>query len=183
MPKIISGILKGRNINGYNISGTRPTMDRVKESVFSIIQNYLNDSVVLDLFSGSGNLGIEALSNGAKQVYFNDYNKKCINLIKDNLIDFNVFDKSVVLNYDYLECLSYLHNKDIKCDIVFLDPPYKYQIINEILDILLKKSLLKEKALIICEMEKLEYSSNNKLILFKEKKYGNKYILIYKYIP
>ena len=75
MPKVISGILKGRNISGYNIEGTRPTMDRVKESVFGIIQDYIDKSVVLDLFSGSGNLGIEALSNGAEIVYFNDYNR------------------------------------------------------------------------------------------------------------
>ncbi len=183
MPKIISGTLKGRNIKGYNIPGTRPTMDRVKESVFSTIQNYLNDSVVLDLFSGSGNLGIEALSNGASKVYFNDNNKKCINLIKDNLIDFNVLNKSILLNYDYRECLSYLHNIDIKYDIIFLDPPYKYQIINEILAILLDKSLLNENALIICEMEKLEYFNHNNLSLYKEKKYGNKYVLIYRYIP
>ena len=76
--KIISGTLKGRNIKGYNLEGTRPTMDRVKESLFAIIQNKIKDSIVLDLFSGSGNLGIEAISNGAKLCYFNDMNRECI---------------------------------------------------------------------------------------------------------
>ena len=85
MTKVISGSLKGRVIKGYDISGTRPTMDRVKESLFAMIQNYLKDSIVLDLFSGSGNLGIEALSNDAKIVYFNDYNKICTKTIEENL--------------------------------------------------------------------------------------------------
>ena len=180
MPKIISGILKGRNINGYNIDGTRPTMDRVKESVFSIIQNNISNAVVLDLFAGSGNLGIEALSNGANIVYFNDYNKKCINTIKDNLIKFNVINQSILLNYDYRECLNYLYNKKIKFNLIFLDPPYKDLIINEILDTLIKKDLLEDNALIICEMDKIEIFNNDKLELFKEKKYGSKYVLIYK---
>ena len=73
--RVISGYLKGRNILGYNTPGTRPTMDRVKESMFAIVQDYIKDSVCLDLFAGTGNLGIEAISNGAKKVYFNDRNK------------------------------------------------------------------------------------------------------------
>ena len=70
--RVISGFLKGRNIKGFDIDGTRPTMDRVKESIFSTIQNYIDDAIVLDLFSGSGNLGIEAISNGCKTCYFVD---------------------------------------------------------------------------------------------------------------
>ena len=88
--RVISGKLKGRNILGFNILGTRPTMDRVKESIFGMIQSYINDSVVLDLFSGSGNYGIEAISNGAKLAYFNDHNIKCVNVIKENLSNMNV---------------------------------------------------------------------------------------------
>ena len=74
--KVISGILKGRNIKGYNIEGTRPTMDRVKESLFASINSYIKNSIVLDLFAGSGNLGIEAISNGANLCYFVD-DKHC----------------------------------------------------------------------------------------------------------
>ena len=76
--RVISGSLKGRNIKGFNIEGTRPTMDRVKMSVFGSIQNYIKDSIVLDLFAGSGNLGIEAISNGCKYCYFIDNNKNAI---------------------------------------------------------------------------------------------------------
>ena len=181
MPKVISGILKGRKVKGYDISGTRPTMDRVKESIFSTIQNNVANSVALDLFSGSGNLGIEAISNGASLVYFNDCNKKCINIIRENLIDFNVLDKGILLNFDYIECLNYLSKKNIKFDLVFLDPPYKNLIINKAIDIMIKKNLLNNNALIVCEMDNKEYYDNEKTCLFKEKRYGDKEVLIYKY--
>ncbi len=181
MPKVISGSLKGRNIKGFDIDGTRPTMDRVKESVFASIQDYLTNSIVLDLFSGSGNLGIEAISNGSKLVYFNDKNKKCVNVIKDNLINFDITNYGIVTNLDYFDALNYYHNKKIKFDIVFLDPPYKDNVINKILDILVKKDLLNNNALVICELVKYEEYLNNQLILFKEKKYGDKMVLIYKF--
>jgi len=181
MPKVISGKLKGRNIKGYDISGTRPTMDRVKESIFGMIQNNIRDSIVLDLFAGSGNLGIEAISNGSKLVYFNDYNKKCINAIKENLTNFNVLDNAILLNMDYHEALSYLSNKNISFDIVFLDPPYKEKIIKDIIDRLIKKELLNDKALIICECNSDLTYQNNNITLYKEKIYGDKKVLIYKY--
>ena len=83
--KIISGKYKGRNLQGFDIVGTRPTMDRVKESLFAMIQTWLNDAVVLDLFAGSGNLGIEALSQGAKYAYLVDKNRKAYRVIQNNI--------------------------------------------------------------------------------------------------
>ena len=82
--KVISGKYKGRNILGYNIIGTRPTMDRVRESLFAMIQNKVKNSICLDLFAGSGSLGFEALSNGALKCYFVDKNIKVINTLKKN---------------------------------------------------------------------------------------------------
>ena len=76
--RIISGKYKGKKLEGYDIEGTRPTQDRVKESLFAMIQNDLRNATILDLFAGSGNLGIEALSNGAESAYFIDINHKCI---------------------------------------------------------------------------------------------------------
>lgn len=178
--KVISGKLKGRTIKGFDINGTRPTMDRVKESVFGIIQNYVLDSTVLDLFAGSGNYGIEAISNGAKVVYFNDKNRKCINIIKENLANFNILDNSIITNMDYQEALNYYRNRDIKFDLVFLDPPYKKHIINKILLFLEENSMLKEKALVICEVNAKESYVSNQLTLYKERQYGDKIVLIYK---
>ena len=178
--KVISGKLKGRTIKGYDIDGTRPTMDRVKESIFSMIQDYIHDSMVLDLFSGSGNYGIECLSNGANKVYFNDKNKKCIQVIRDNLISFNCLDDNVLLNLDYYDALVYLKKQQLQFDLIFLDPPYKEEIINKIINIVLDKSLLKKNGLIICELTHREEYLNDNLVLWKERKYGEKGVLIYK---
>lgn len=180
MPKIISGKLKGRNIKGYDIVGTRPTMDRVKESLFAMIQNNLLDSVILDLFSGSGNLGIEAISNGAKKGYFNDYNKKCINIIKENINNFNISNQCVILNYDYHQALNYLKDNKIVFDIIFLDPPYKDMINEEIMDIILNNNLIKDNGLIVCEANYEIKYDDKRVSLHKQRKYNDKNIFIYK---
>ena len=121
--KIISGQFKGKTIKGFDIEGTRPTMDRVKESLFGTIQNYVRESIVLDLFSGTGNLGFEALSNDAKYCYFNDINIKCTKLINKIIEELNLKDKSKVLNLNYKNALNYFKNNNITFDIIFLDPP------------------------------------------------------------
>ena len=82
--RVISGKYKGRKLKGFDILGTRPTMDRVKESLFGIIQNYITDKTCLDLFAGTGALGIEALSMGAKECYFVDNNSEAIHILKEN---------------------------------------------------------------------------------------------------
>ena len=87
--RVISGFLKGRIIKGININGTRPTMDRVKESLFAIIQNNIKNSICLDLFAGSGSLGIEAISNGAQMSYFVDNSKIAIKTINENINNLN----------------------------------------------------------------------------------------------
>lgn len=170
--RIISGKYKGRNIKGYDIDGTRPTMDRVKESLFGIIQNYIPNSVCLDLFAGSGSLGIEAISNGAKVCYFNDSNKEMIKILNENL---KGMDNSIVFNKEYDK---FLNEIDEKFDVIFLDPPYKMNLISSSIDIIIQRSLLKEDGIIICEYETEEIDCNLKLI--KEKKYGSKKIKIYK---
>ena len=179
--RVISGKLKGRNIEGYNIVGTRPTMDRVKESIFGMIQNYLDDAIVLDLFSGSGNYGIECISNGSKLVYFNDYNKKCVSIINYNLTNMNVLEQGILTTLDYQEALNYYKKNNIKFDLVFLDPPYKEHIINEILKYLLENNLLNNNGLVICEFMQNDEFISDKIQLLKEKKYGEKYVFIYKY--
>jgi len=176
--KIISGILKGRNIKGYDIEGTRPTMDRVKESLFGIIQNYVSDSVVLDLFAGSGNLGFEAISNGAKFCYFNDLNKKCTSLINENIEMFKI-SCAKVLNFDYKKALEYFSMNKIKFDLIFLDPPYKNECLDYVLNYIYDNELLTSGGIVVCEIDNLYLSFNN-YEKIKEKKYGDKYIVIYK---
>jgi len=178
--KIISGTLKGRVIDGFNIEGTRPTMDRVKESLFGMIQSYLKNSICLDLFAGSGNLGFEAISNGSKLCYFNDKNPKCINIIKRNIINFKIDEQSKTSNLDYKKCLDYLKNQQIKFDIIFLDPPYKNECLNEIIDYILEHELLNKNSIIVCEIDNNYLKEFKKLEIIKERKFGDKYIIIYK---
>lgn len=181
--RIISGSLKGRQIVGYDILGTRPTMDRVKESIFAIIQNNLHDSVVLDLFSGSGNYGIEAISNGARKCYFNDNNKQCVEVINNNLNKLNIASKCIVANNDFKKALRDYREKKIRFDLVFLDPPYEMKVVSEILDYMSENNLLNSKALVICELIdndlKEEY---RQLKCIRQKKYGEKTVLIYQNI-
>ena len=178
--KVISGILKGRNIEGYNIDGTRPTMDRVKESLFAMIQDYIKDSVVLDLFAGSGQLGIEAISNGAKLCYFIDHNNEVIKVLNKNITNLNIKDKSKVILSDWKKFLNESVNH-IKFDLIFIDPPYDYDVYEKVLEKVSTLNLLNDNGLIILEHHNLKLKDKyNNLILYKEKKYGNKSVNIYK---
>ncbi len=175
--KIISGKYKGRNIEGFMIDGTRPTMDRVKESLFAMIQNYINESNILDLFSGSGNLAIESLSEGAKSITLVDSNYKAIKVINNNLKNIGI-DNAKVLNMDYKKAIETLKEK---FDIIFLDPPYKTNYIEEAIKLITKYDILSNEGIIVCESDSLDriiYDDNYKAI--KDKKYGDKYIVILK---
>lgn len=178
--KIISGYLKGRKIYGFDINGTRPTMDRVKESLFAMIQDYISDSICLDLFSGSGNLGIEAISEGAKYSYLVDNNKESICVIKKNIIDLKIDDKVEILNMDYKNAIEKITKK---VDLIFLDPPYKTDYIEEAIKLIDKYQILNDNGLIICEssnLAKIIYGNNYEAI--KSKKYGDKWVVIIKKI-
>lgn len=178
--RIISGKYKGRNIEGYDIDGTRPTMDRVKESLFGTIQNYIKDSIVLDLFSGSGNLGIEAMSEGSSKAYLVDSNYKAIKTINKNVDNIGV-ENVYVLNMDYKRALEYFNDNNIKFDVIFLDPPYKTNYIEESTKLIDKYDLLNSDGIIVCEsdsIDKIIYSEKYKSV--KDKKYGDKYIVLLK---
>lgn len=177
--RINSGKYKGRVIEGFTLEGTRPTMERVKESLFAMLQNVIDSAVVLDLFAGSGNLGIEALSEGASYAYFVDNNKKAIKTIENNLKKLNINNATIILD-DYQKALKKI---DKKIDIVFLDPPYKTNYIEKSISEIEKNNILNIGGLIVCESDTI-----NKIIfpekyqVVKEKKYGDKFIVIIKKI-
>ena len=180
--KVISGKYKGRNIEGFFIDGTRPTMDRVKESLFGMIQNNIKDSIVLDLFAGSGNLGIESLSEGAEYAYLVDNNRKAINVIEKNIKNINI-DNCKILNMDFKNSISYFKENNIRFDVIFLDPPYKTNYIAESIKLIDSNNILNDNGILVCEsdnLDKITYNENLKMI--KEKKYGDKYIVILKKI-
>lgn len=178
--KIISGTLKGRNIEGYNIEGTRPTMDRVKESLFGMIQDYIKDSTVLDLFAGSGNLGVEAISNGAKIAYFIDNNPEVIKVLNKNIANLDIQSKSRVILSDWKKALNTFATQNIKFDLIFIDPPYAYDVYEKILNKVSTLNLLSDNGLIIMEHSNLHLPTTyENLTLYKERNYGNKSINIY----
>ena len=175
--RIISGKYKGRVLKGYTLKGTRPTMDRVKESLFATINDYLDNSICLDLFAGSGNLGIEALSMGAREVVLVDKEYMASKTIKSNLDMLGTNINATILTMDYLKALDNLYPKQF--DIIFLDPPYKTDYLSKALEKISELNLL--KGIVVLEsdsLEKLDFSDYYEEI--KTKKYGDKYIRILK---
>ena len=170
---IISGKYRGKKLKGFEVDGTRPTMDRVKESLFGMIQSYVGDSKVLDLFAGSGALGLEAISNGAREAYLVDNNIEAIKVIRDNIK--NMDDDIKVIKSDYKK---FLKETNEKFDIIFLDPPYRKGLMGKALRVIEERDLLNEGGLVVCEYEYDDFETN--LDLFKEKSYGFKKIKIFK---
>ena len=173
--RVISGKYKGKNIMGFNILGTRPTMDRVKESMFGMIQNNIKNSICLDLFAGSGSLGIEALSNGAKKCYFVEKNDEIYNILKDNL---SGVEDCFLIKSDYMDALRGFVGK-VKFDIIFLDPPYKLNLISDILEFIFINDMLSYNGIVVCEFED-EVLDFSKFELYKSRKYGSKKVNIYR---
>lgn len=179
--RIISGKARGTNL--YTLPGktTRPTLDRVKESVFNIIQNDIKNSVFLDLFSGSGAIGLEAASRGAKKVVLCDSSKQAISIIKKNIEKTHLEDSVVVYSSDFQECLKKLTKE--KFDLIYLDPPYKTDFVIKSIDLILKLDLVNENSVIIVETDdettinKLE---NLKMKITGKKKYGRAYVVFLK---
>lgn len=171
--RIISGIYKGRNLKGFDIDGTRPTMDRVKESLFGMIQSNVKDSNCLDLYAGSGALGIEALSNGASHVTLVDQNKVAINTIKENI---KGMESISIIHTDAFKLHDHIKQK---FNLVFLDPPYHKQLIEPTLQYLKEHNFLEKDAIVVCEYE--EEFNYDGFLLLKSRKYGKKYIKILKF--
>lgn len=177
--RVISGKYKRGTIKGFEIEGTRPTMDRVKESMFAMVQSYIKESVVLDLFSGTGALGIEALSNGANKCYFVDLNNTAIKTINANIKTLNISEETIIIKNDFKTALKDFKDKGIKFSLIILDPPYGRDLVNESLDLISKYDLLESEGIIVCELE----NEKIKQVLFetvKQKRIKNKEIIVLK---
>lgn len=177
--RIISGDLKGKRLSTPNNNKVRPTTDKIKESIFNMIMEYTEDAVVLDLFSGTGNLGLEAISRGAAKCYFSDKSKESLQLTIKNIQHCDVKDKSVAILGDYQVALNKISDK---IDIVFVDPPYEPGIINKCIADISKAGILSEDGIIIAEHDRKDLlpETINNLLKYKEKRYGAISITIYK---
>ena len=174
--RVIAGLAKGHQLFSPEGEETRPTLDRVKESVFSILYPYLREANVLDLFAGTGGLGIEALSRGATYADFVDNNKKAYDCIIRNLRKTRLEDKASVHFTAYEKYLSTCHKK---YDIVFLDPPYNKGIEEKVFAELGKN--LSEASVVVLETEYLAENFDGFEII-KQAKYGRVYITLYRLI-
>lgn len=181
--RIISGTAKGTKL--YTLEGleTRPTLDRVKESLFNIIYDKTIDSTVLDLFSGSGAIGLEFASRGARKVYLCDKSKEACQIIKKNIEKTHLEEKVELLNMDFIKAIKEL--KKTKIDIVYLDPPYKTDFIKIAIEELIKNENLTEETLIISETDEEErvikqIEKLEGIEIVDKRKYGRAYILFLK---
>lgn len=172
--RVISGSARGTILKSPQDDKVRPTLDRVKESLFNIIGFSIIESDVLDLFAGSGALGIESLSRGASKAVFVDMSKESIALTTENLEKTRLKEKAMILNKDSISALEYLAGKNEKFDLIFMDPPYKTDLVKKALEFLSSSNILKEDALIIVEQdmdESLDDAYGN-LTKTREKKYS-----------
>lgn len=181
--RVISGRARGTTLHSIESISTRPTLDRVKESLFNIIQDKISDAVVLDLFAGSGALAIEALSRGAKKAYLCDNSKEAVHMIKNNLEKTKYLDKAEIYNTDYMEALEKAKYQNIKFDLIFLDPPYQTSLAVNALKEINKKAMLSENGIIVIETDDQERvlkeieGANTEYIVYDLRKYGRAHLI------
>lgn len=181
--RIIAGKARGRKLIPPATMETRPTLDRVKEAMFSSIYGYIQDSIVIDIFAGTGSLGLEAASRGAKEVYLIDKSSVTFPLLKENVENLKFDDFCIPLNMDSYEALNFLANKGKVFDLIFIDPPYCKEMIPEAMKMISEKNLLQKEGIIVTKIDTIEeiYSGYEDIVLVKSKKYGNTTVCYYKY--
>ena len=177
--RIISGKARGTKL--YTLEGdiTRPTLDRVKESIFNIIQNRIKDSIFLDLFAGSGAMGLEAASRGAKKAILCDKNKNAMQIIKRN-IEKTHLEQNVQTYLDDYENVLKTKIKE-KLDIIYIDPPYNSNFAINSIKIILEKNLVTKDSIIMIETDRKneieEELKNIEIEIVDERKYGKAEII------
>lgn len=175
--RVITGLARGRVLKTLEGEDVRPTTDRVKEAIFSIIQFEIEGREVLDLFAGSGQLGIEALSRGAAYATFTDLSKDAVSVIKSNLLTTGLHKNSAVLQSD---AMTFLRNTKKKFDIIFMDPPYSKGILQKALP--LAAEVVSDGGVIICEHpygEEMPQKAG-KFEIYREYKYSKLALTVYR---
>ena len=147
--RVISGSARGKQLTPVPGKDTRPTTDRVKESVFNILQMAVSGSEMLDLFAGTGQMGIEALSRGASHAVFCDAAPKALSVIRKNIAAARVEDRAEVIGADFVSALRRLQGRQF--DVIFLDPPYGGEILNQALKSIELFDILRSDGIIVCE--------------------------------
>ncbi len=177
--RIISGKARGTKLYTLEGTNTRPTLDRVKESIFNIIQNEIEGATVLDLFAGSGAIGLECLSRGAEKAILCDKSKEAIEIIKRNIEKTHMEEKAKVINLDFETCLEKVKNEQF--DIIYIDPPYATDYIFKSLMKIKEFGIAKNESLIIIETDDeqriLKEIGNIEIKIVDKRKYGRATII------
>lgn len=181
MMRIISGTAKGIRLKTLEGDATRPTAERVKEAVFSMIQGDIEGRDVLDIFAGSGQMGLEAISRGASSAVLIDNSLDALRIIKENAAKTKLNDKCDIRKDEYLSYLK--KNSGKKFDLIFIDPPYASGFYQPALKALLDGGFLKESTLIICESGEENIFDKNRALedafkTVKKSRYGRTFITI-----
>ena len=193
--RIIAGKFKAKRINSPKTDKTRPTLDRVKEALFSIIDSYIDEGEVLDLFVGTGNLAFEAICRGANFAWINDKESLSISTILSNVKLTNTTEYVKITKKDYAKCLNQIVKEDKLFDVIFLDPPYDSKLAIDTLNFIseCEDKVLKKDGIIVYETDKnflLKLEKNNKADILKsfknlqcidERAYGNVVLMLYKW--
>ena len=186
--RIISGYFKGKKIAEPNSKNTRPLKDLTKESIFNILQNNklikikIEESKILDLFSGVGSFGLECLSRQASFVTFIENYKKVLPILEKNILKLNCLDKSKIIKKDIFKEINF-NTFNQKFNIIFMDPPYKEKLLSELLKEIFEANILSKKGIIIIHRHKNEKDDFQKFFkILEEKKYGISKIIFGKFI-
>ena len=178
--RVIAGTARSLPLKIPEGLDTRPTTDRIKETLFNILQPYVPESVFVDLFSGSGGIGIEALSRGARKAYFVEQAPKAISCIQQNLAFTKFEDRGIVIKQDVLAALAGMHEKEL--DLVFMDPPYGQESERRVLELLRQLPCVTEDTLIVVEADlhtDFDYVEAWGFVCTKEKCYKtNKHVFL-----
>jgi len=182
--RIVAGKNKGSILKSPKDLSVRPTSEKVREALFDILGTSVKETCFLDLFSGTGAVGIEALSRGAKKVIFIEKELKCINIIKENLRKTKNSQNAVVYKIDFLFGLKLLARKKYILDYIFLDPPYNRGLVNISLLEIAKLPILRKNGLVIAQHYKKEkiMENLNNLKFYSQRRYGECYLSFYDYV-
>ncbi len=181
--RVISGERKGHKLKAPKGMETRPTEDRIKENLFNILKPLKSEAVVLDLFSGSGAIGIEFLSRGSKLAYFIDISQSSIDVIKENLNHTGFTEKSIILKRDSIGALNFFKSNGIKFDYIYMDPPFKnHDLLFNSMKLVADYDLLSEFGKLIVEHETNfnPVMESGALQRYDARKYGSKTLSFFK---
>lgn len=180
--RIIAGKHKSRLLFSLEGKETRPMMDRMKESVFNTIGPFFDGDVILDLFGGSGALCLEAISRGASKGVIIEKNNDAIQVIRENIKILKEEENVKLINMSYERALKILLKDKERFDIIFLDPPYSLNIINELLEVITENKMLNNNGVIVCHYVKGNFKPKdiNLLTLIKNYNYGKSEVSIFK---